>query len=539
MALKKLLVLTLGLALGLATPAFAAHVPEGVKLAADQTLRDLLPGDPGTFDLHQASDTNSGGSVGPTVETLVRKSGDNEFELRLAESYTTSEDGLTWTFKLRDSRWSDGKPIRAQDFVYAWRRLSDPKTASYNGDYLGNAFVVNATKIFRGEAPVDSLGVKALDDKTLEIKLEQPSPWLLSVFTSETTGPLRQDLVEGDPENWTKPGKLVSSGLWVLDTYARGDYITYKPNPYHYNAKNLTLTGLTYIFAKGAASYNRYLTEETHFGGFLPNQLEQVKKERPDEFVEVPEQGTSYWALNSKTVPKKARQALAWLADAKVVVEKITKSGKPSSVFAPFIAAENQLAKEADYYWQPLAERRKVGIKLLQEAGYTKENPLRLRFLTGTSSVSKQIFNAFNDFVDHGSGGLVKVELDANEDKVFFEKWKQKAFDVRASGTGVAYGHAHEYYKIFRCKDSSNTINYCNPEFDRIYEETARLPTADERAKGWAKLNEIILEDFPVLPAWHRLSRGLVSPAVGGYKHNSRYNHYEDYYIIADKHPLR
>lgn len=525
-----------------AATAQAAQVPEGVKLAADQTLNLNAGVEFTTLDPAQATDVHSLRVLATMGERLaVEGLEGRSFEPRGAESWEVSPDGLTWTFHLRkDAKWSDGKPVVAADYVYSFRRYLDPKTAAPNADDVYPSQVKNVTAVNKGEKPVTELGVKALDDYTLVFELEKPNPQLL---TSVNFYPLRQDLVENNPDYFANPTKLVTNGPFVLTNYKRGDFMDFKANPYYWNAKNLTLTGLHYVFLKESfAAYGLYVQGKLHYVGVPNNLREKLKAERPEEFRSALRQSTSFYAFNLERVPKPVRKALQLLVDARVYTDKILKFGTPTAVFPQVKALGSELLTQPEWFNWPYEKRKEEAVKLLKEAGYTKEKPFELVLLGGTSSTEKVILNAFAGFADNNTGGLVKVKFDLNEFKVFIDKWKKGDFDVRASGFSVNYNYAPNYLSSFVCGSPQNSLKFCSPEFDAAWNA---LPEAEAkqddklRAELVKKMSDALVEEAPVLPVWFPEVQVLVSPAVGGFnpKRPNMYQEWTDLYLVDGKAP--
>lgn len=176
----------------------------------------------------------------------------------VAKSWQASDDGLKYTFKLReDAKWSDGHPVKAGDFVFALRRLEDPRTAA---TYANIQYVIkNAEAVNKGKMPPDKLGVKAIDDHTLEIDLENPTPYFLELLTHQTALPLDEASLKKYGDQFTRPGNLVSNGAYMLKSFVPNDKIVMVKNPNYWDAKDVKIDQVNYIpFEERSACLRRF-----------------------------------------------------------------------------------------------------------------------------------------------------------------------------------------------------------------------------------------------------------------------------------------
>lgn len=516
----------------------AANVPADAKLAAEQVLKVNNLADPTTLDVSQVKDSASLAAVRPLYETLVRVSADNKLVPQGAVSWEVNPEGTVWTFKLRpEATWSDGKPVVAADYVYAWQRKFDPKTANENAANYENSGPLNAFAVLKGQKPVSELGVKALDEHTLQFTLVKQDFFFVNDLVSVSTAPLRQDLVEKYPTTWQDAGHQLSNGPFVLKNYKRGDFLEYEANPYYWDKQNLTLTGLKAGFVLDRnASVARYLTGDFHATAFPGSEKEKYLTERKDEVHTGKNAQVTFLGFNLERVPLKARQALQLLTDQKLLTEKVLKSGFASSIYVPSLALEAQKLTQAPFFTQDYKERQTQAVKLLQEAGYTSKEPLKVGLLAINGDTSRKVYVALADWFNKGTGGLVDLEFEGAEPGVFVQRWLGKDFDLRFSTLGASFPHARNFYDSFLCKSRANTLNYCNPEFDKLYAQAEHTGDAQVRAELYEKLNQLLFADVPVATLWHGEWQYLVSPAVGGYNGAVEWNQqpYTDFYILDE-----
>ena len=251
-----------------------------------------------------------------------------EVVLGQAASYEVSDDLCVYTFTLRDDIfWSDGKPVTAADFVYSWQRLVDPATASDYGYFLDN-IVLNAAAIQAGEKDKSELGIKAIDDKTLEITLEAPCAYFLEMCAFASLVPLRQDVVEGS-DNWTDPANIVVNGPYKVVEWVHDSYIRMEPNEYYYDAANLGPDAIVWWLSDSeTAILSAYQSGEYDFIESFPTDLIETLQASGDCFIN-PYVGTYYLYLNcSKITDWRVRAAMVLSVDRENIVENVTQGGQ-------------------------------------------------------------------------------------------------------------------------------------------------------------------------------------------------------------------
>ena len=251
-----------------------------------------------------------------------------EVVLGQAASYEVSDDLCVYTFTLRDDIfWSDGEPVKAGDFVYSWQRLVDPETASDYGYFLDN-IVLNAAAIQAGEKDKSELGIKAIDDKTLEITLEAPCAYFLEMCAFASLVPLRQDVVEGS-DNWTDPANIVVNGPYKVVEWVHDSYLRMEPNEYYYDAANLGPDAIVWWLSDSeTAILSAYQSGEYDFIENFPTDLIASLQASGDCFIN-PYVGTYYLYLNcSKITDWRVRAAMVLSVDRENIVENVTQGGQ-------------------------------------------------------------------------------------------------------------------------------------------------------------------------------------------------------------------
>ena len=331
--MKKILSLILVLCLGLA---MVGAVAEGDEFV----LNVCVASEPETIDPNLANSVDAAMMTNHQFENLMKYAMtdenltedttvfNTEVVLGQAASYEVSEDQTVYTFTLRDDIfWSDGEPVKAQDFVYSWKRLVNPDTASEYGYFLDH-IVLNAAEIQAGEADPDTLAIEAVDDKTVKITLESPCAYFLSMCAFPSLMPIRQDVVEGS-ENWTDPANIVVNGAYKVTEWVHDSYIRMEPNEKYYDYENLGPDAIVWNLSDSeTAILSSYQTGAWQFVDSFPTDMIETLRESGDCFIN-PYVGTYYLYLNCLKIEDwRVRAALTLAIDRDNIVENVTQGGQ-------------------------------------------------------------------------------------------------------------------------------------------------------------------------------------------------------------------
>jgi oligopeptide transport system substrate-binding protein len=235
--MKRLLVLIITLLTLTALLTGCANTPK--TTGSDNVIRATIASEPKTLDPSLNNALDGGNYILCAFEGLTRIGKDGNIVAGAAESWETSPDGLVWTFHIRkDAKWSDGKDVTANDFIYAWKRTVDPKTAADYAYYI--YFIKNGEKINAGEADIDTLGVKALDEKTLEVTLENPCPFFTEIVAFPALVPQREDIVSADKDKWAlNPSTYIGNGPYKLTAWEHDSKITFEKNDNYWDKDSI------------------------------------------------------------------------------------------------------------------------------------------------------------------------------------------------------------------------------------------------------------------------------------------------------------
>ncbi|MEX1662162.1 peptide ABC transporter substrate-binding protein [Thioclava sp. 15-R06ZXC-3] len=511
----------IALMLGGAAPVFAqsSHVPAGTKLAKDQSFTYWLQDDLKTLDPDLSTSKDGNDVLQQMFDGLYQQDDHGNLVPAMAESFDVSDDKLTYTFHLRDEKWSNGDPVTAQDFVYAWQRLADPKTASEYAWYIELMQVKNAHDVIQGDKPVSDLGVKALDAHTLQVTLETPIPYFRQMLVLSSTFPVPEKVVKEYGSDWTKPEHMVSNGAYTLKSWKIGESIEMTKNDKYWDAANTTLTDLKFIPIQDLnQALTRYQAGELDFVQTPAGQYPRLKDEYPDQAHAPPRSCVYAYRFNvGPNGPEalkdvKVRQALSYGINRDIIIDKILKGGqKPAYSWTHWATAGFKAPDIAYAKWTD-KERMDKARELLKEAGYGPDHPLKLRIMYNTSSDHKKIAIAVQQFWKQLG---VEATLENFEWKVYLDKLNtQHDFDVARTAWCADYNEASTYLDVNTSWSDQNSGQWSNAEYDKLMKDskTAADPQAD-----YTKAEQILATDMPLAPIYDYSLPMLLNAHIKGY----------------------
>ena len=508
-----------------ATPEVTAEVTQEAPPADNaDALNIYLATSPETIDPNLGSALDSGNYANHLFEGLMRYKWDGTgVEYGMAESHEVSADGLVWTFKLRDSKWSDGQPVTANDFVYSWRRLVDPESAAPYGVDMGG-FVKNGEAIFEGEMPVDQLGVKAIDEKTLEVTLENATPYFDQISAFATFSPIRQDIVEKYGfDNWTKtPESYVSNGPFKCLSYLPDDKLAIVPNPGYWDAGSVVPQQINFMFlADDSAAYAAFRSGKLDYQDTPPQ--EEVDSLKSDGFFgDTAELGTYYVSFNTQKEPLDnalVRKALALAIDTSFIANTIRQGAvKPAEAFVGdgfTTSGHNQTFRDG---WQKYVSpenyeaNKEEAKKALADAGYPDGDGFpKLEYLYNESTTHAAIAEALQDMWKQVLG--IEVVLKVADWNTVLQDRRNGNFEIARNGWIADYNDPATMLNLFLSNSGNNDGKYNNPEFDA---KIAASNMEQDPAKRNQLLHEaedlLVGQDWAVAPIYYYTITWAVNP---------------------------
>ncbi|MDT4308555.1 ABC transporter substrate-binding protein [Klebsiella aerogenes] len=527
--------LVLGL-LGSAVTAMAAQVPQGTELAAKQELVRNNGNEPASLDPHKVESDVEFNIINDLFEGLVSVSPQGEIQPRLALKWE-NKDNLIWTFHLRPGiTWSDGSAITAQDIVWSWQRLVTPTTASPYASYPGNMHIVNARDISEGKQPPETLGVKALDDTTLQVTLNQPNAAFLAMLAHPSLVPIDKMLVERFGDKWTKPEHIVTSGPYTLSKWVVNERIVAQRNPKYWDNEHTVINKVTYLpITSEAADVNRYKAGEIDIVYTVPvNQFALLKKTMGSQLNVAPQLATYYYELNTTKPPfndPRVRRALNMGLDKDIIADKVMGQGQRPAWLISQPDIGGVTLKQPDYASWPRDKRIAEAKKLLNEAGFNESHPLVFNLLYNTSETHQRIAIAASSMWKKNLG--VEAKLQNQEWKTMLDTMHTHNFDAVRYAWIADYDDAASFLNNFRTGDSENTSQYSNPAYDKALHDAAKAADTAARGKFYQQAEDLLAEDVPAIPVYHYVRTHLVKPWVGGFEPDKLgYYYTKDMYII-------
>lgn len=533
------LLLTTVLSVGLALPAIAAQVQLGETLAENQEYTYWLLDAIKSMDPQINTDVEGSGIMRSLFEGLYNEDQTGGLVPGVATDHELSDDKTVYTFHLRDNaKWSNGDPVTAQDFVYAWKRLADPKTASEYAWYMELMQVKNAAKIIAGEAPVDDLGVKAVDDHTFEVTIEAPLPYFPKMLTHSSVFPVNQKVIEANGDKWTEPANLVGNGAYVLKEHILGEKVVMERNPNYWDDANTILTKVTALTINDEnAALTRYLAGELDRTQVPAGQYPRLKQEYPNEAVSVP-QSCSYIYMFNVDKEKgpaalqdiRVRKALSYAIDRDIVVNNILQGGQAPSYNWTHAATEGFKLPEIDYAKWTQDERTAKAKELLAEAGYGPDNPLKLTLNYNTSEAHKKIAIAVQQF---WKGVGVELTLNNMEWKVHTDKMQNQDFEVARYAWCGDYNEASTYLDLFTSYSGHNNGKFFSERYDELMKQSK---TAADPNPMYTEAEQILAEEMPMAPIYQYTKVEMIKPDMRGMGLNNLMQNWylKDMYRVAN-----
>ena len=457
-------------------------------------------------------------------EGLVQQTDLGNVEPAQAEYWTVSDSGLVYTFYLRPNiKWSNNDPVTAGDFVYAWRRAVSPEFASPYAWYFETMGVQNASSIIKGEKSTNSLGVVALDDSTLQVTLERPVPYFLASLAHVTTMPVHAKTVENLPDTWTLPHNIVSNGAYTLDSWVVNEKIILNKNDIYWGQKDVALEQAIFFPLQPHAAYRRYRSNEIDM--MLSNVPFEVARSlneaQQQELVISPQLGLYYYTFNLKhkaLQDKRVRQALSNVIDRDLLVNSVLSGYElPRIEWVPEGILDYQsLDIIYDNKSQLIQEQRiKQAQQLMREAGFDKDNPLKLDLLYSTSDSLKKIALAVGAMWKQYLG--VELTLNHHEWKVFLDTRAQGEFDILSSSWLVDVNDPSAMLEAMRSNHPNNLGAYYSQQYDDYLDKAQNTLSLSKRVDYYQQAELLILNDIAVLPLYQYVNLALIKSDIHGY----------------------
>lgn len=485
--------------------------------SSNQQLVFNLGEDPETMDPTLNNSSGAGTMILNAFEGLMVLDENDQPVEGTAESMEVSEDGLVYTFKIReDAKWSDGEAVTADNFKYSWLRALNKETAA---EYAYQLFYIkNAEKFYNGEATAEEVGINVIDEKTLEVTLETPTAYFPQLLAFTTYVPLREDIVSANPEGWaTNPETYVSNGPFKLVQWDMKDQLVFEKNENYWDKDSVKLESLTFkLVTDDTTAYSELKAGNFDMVNSVPtNEIEPGIEEG---LVHVnPKLGNYYFAINvgkqdtlSEDVKevlnnKLVRQALNLAIDRQEIIDNVGKAEQiPAYSFVPQgITDENGNDFASKEYYDPSDMEGNIAKakELLKEAGYENGNGIpTIELMYNSEGAHKDICQIIQQNWEEIG---VNVELTNQEWAVFLNTRQQGGYEIARQGWIGDYSDPMTFLDLFVTGGGNNDSGYSNPEYDALIAAAKVETDLDKRKEQLREAEDILMDDMPILPIYY------------------------------------
>lgn len=474
--------------------------------------------EPTTFDPSVGFDAVSWNALNNLMEGLTRLGEDHQPKEATAETIDVSEDGLTYTFKIReDAKWSNGDSVTADDFLYGWMRMLDPNTAS-PAAFLGY-FIEGAEAFNTGEGAVEDVGMKAVDEKTFEVKLTAPNDAFLNIITNPSFFPVNEKAATENPEWFTEADSFVGNGPFQLATWEHDVKMVFEKNAEYWDAETVKLDKVEWAMVNDSnTEYQMYQANELDVSDVPAELSEQLIDS--DEVSVQDQAGTYFYRFNTTMEPftnAKIRKAFGLAVNQEQIVEFVTKNGeKPAHGFVSY-GFQGPDGKDFRDAVGNLVEFNAEEAKKLLEEGMAEEGYETLPTVTltyATSDTHQNIAVALQAQFKEALG--VDVELANVESSVFASEQKELKYQLSRSSFLHDYADPVNAIESFITGSSMNRTGWSNAEFDKLIADAKAETDPAVRWKHLMDAEKLLMEEAPIFPIHFYNQVALQKPGLSG-----------------------
>ena len=512
----------------------AANLPAGVQLAAKQELIRNNASEVETLDPNLAESVPSNNVTRDLFEGLTATNSDGEVVPGVAEKWE-QKDATTWIFHLRkNAKWSNGEPVVANDFVYGCQRLVDPKIASPYATTFG-IFLLNGAEIIAGKKPLDSLGVRAIDAYTIEVRTPGPVSFIPELMSNTNLGPVNKAAVDKFGKDWTKPGKLVGNGAFMLKDWQVNSKLVLARNPNYWDAAHVQLTQVTYLPVESETTdIKLFQSGDNDWVYQLPSgTYAKYKQDFPNDIKLSPMLGLRYYSFNNKDPLLKdvrVRQALSMVIDRDILAQRVTADGQIPAYGVTVKGVKGADVTAYDWSTWPMAKRVDGAKKLLVQAGVKPGTTIHFAMNSSDYHKKMAIFAASEWKTKLG----LDTQIDTMEFKVLTKKRHSGDYQIARNGWVADYNDATTFLGLVSCGSEQNDNFNCNPKADALVKEANSTTDQAKRTQLQTQAAKLVMDDYPMLPLLQYTVARLVKSYVGGYSLKNPMDRYrsKDLYIV-------
>lgn len=500
---------------------------EGTEDGGEKVVNMTASSEPPDLDSATSTDTSAANVLGNVMEGLIVRDNEGKPVPGMAEDLPEiSEDELTYTFHLRDANWSDGTPVTADDFVFAWQKALDPETKSQYAYFL---FEIEGAEAYNsGEGEAEDVGVKALDEKTLEVTLNHPVPYFIDKLANPVFFPQKQEFVEEMGDGYAKEDDaLLYNGPYKLANWQHEASFEFVKNEEYWNADNINIDKVTWSIVKEATTaVNLYETGEVDVAGLSQDLVDQYQDD--EAFTTFPEYVTFYLQFNMEKVDvlknEKIRAAIAGAIDRETHADVILNNGSTGAygIVGPGVAGPDG-PEGADYrstYEEPKSAKDIDEAKKLLEEGMEElglDEPPTLEYLTDDTEAARKTAEYLQEELKKNLG--VNLEINMQTFASRLELSREKKYDIAMTGWGVDYNDPLSFFELFTTDSAFNDPGWSNERYDELVELAQTSPDNEERFDAMGEAEQILIEESPIAPLYYRARAFLWSSELEGLIH--------------------
>lgn len=497
----------------------------GDASSVEQVFNYNLSTEPPTANSMRATDLYSYTIIRPTMCGLTKLDKDNTVVADMAESWDVSDDMLSYTFHMRDAKWSNGDAVTAQDFEFAWKKLLDPE---YGAPYSYIFYDIEGAEAYNmGEADVSALGVTATDEKTLEVKLANPIPYFTFLCTQPMFFPIQQKFfeaceAEGDDIYGSAPDKLLACGPFKMDTWEHNNKIVLIKNPDYYDADKIKLETVNMLMVSDSnTEFNMFTAGDLDISSLSTGDLEDRAKQAGYDMEDVSGGVIYYILLNNAQGPlanANFRKALAYAIDRESLITNVLRSAsKPALAFShPDILAsdgKNFHDQVGDCFKDADADGAKAALQAaMEELGVTE--PPSVEILISDKEEDRTEAAAFQESWKQILG--VEAEVSPMPSKARLAQMQDGTYQIAFTAWGPDYDDPMTYLEMFMSDSSMNECGYASEEYDAYIKDAKTTTDQDKRTDDLVAAEKLLMEDMPIIPLYFSYSKQVVSDKLSG-----------------------
>ena len=482
-----------------------------------QVIKYVLGADPETLDPAKMTGLPEGTIANAIFEGLTRYDKDGKIAPGMAESWEVSDDGKTYTFHLRDAKWSDGTPVTANDFKYAWLRALSPELAS---EYAYQLYYIKGAEAYNsGKGKAEDVAITVVDDKTLKVELTEPAPQFLGLTAFQTLYPLKKEAVDANPDFKVEGDKkIVGNGPFVIESYKSKDKIVFKKNPNYWDAGSVKLAELQFLLIDDAkTALTMFENGEVDIIDDIPTgDMPRLKQEGKLKIY--PSLSSYFYRFNTTKKPfndVRVRKAFAMAIERQPIIDTILQAEqKPAFAFVPYGIpdADGKDFRENGgnaFFKEDVAEAK----KLLAEAGYPNGKGFpEVTILFNTSEGHKMIAEAIQQMWKKNLG--VNVKILNQEWQVYLTMEDKLQYDIARAGWAADYVDPMTFLDMFVTNGGNNDTGWSNKKYDELIKKAKSTNDQAVRMQAMHEAEKILMDEMPIAPIYFYTNPILISDKV-------------------------